>query len=157
MSYITPKVYRTKYQKAKKTHQCCTCNSIINPEDLYLYTFGIWKEMAAYKHCIYCAKTKEVSPEHYILNLWKLSNKSLANGEYSSRDLEDLIEVATILLVKHPITTGGINLLKIIEEYPIKGTLSKKLIKILGDLVIPKQELVNSCKKALIKKQLENL
>lgn len=50
-----PDAYAEAWRKARKKHQCCSCEYVIKPGEMYHYTSGIWDGTPdSFKHCHRC-------------------------------------------------------------------------------------------------------
>ena len=39
--YDPPELYKQKDRRARKTHKCYECKSVISPGEMYVYTVGV--------------------------------------------------------------------------------------------------------------------
>ena len=54
----SPKIYRNEIRKARKTHICCECGSVIEVGELYDVFTGLWDRFMTYKTCLFCIQVR---------------------------------------------------------------------------------------------------
>jgi hypothetical protein len=55
-----PSVLRTTWYKARRAHQCCECQGVIQPGDRYEYVSGCWEgEWSHFSTCVGCAHMRD--------------------------------------------------------------------------------------------------
>jgi len=55
-----PSAFRSVIRKARKPHTCCECHEVINIDDHYQYSSGVWDgEPGDYKQCLGCGEIFE--------------------------------------------------------------------------------------------------
>ena len=54
-----PTIYSEEYPKARKSHVCCECGSVISVGEKYQRVRGLWDDFATFKTCMFCADLRD--------------------------------------------------------------------------------------------------